>query len=371
MLVVGGLLAAVLTAAGCRRSEVKAPDVAGVDPAVEAARISGPYVHKNLAVFLIRSDSQDPRDFLTLDEGLTSGRVRITEQAQEQVGQLLIDNQGDQPLYLQEGERLQGGKQDRTIIASLVVPPHSGPIPLPAACIEQGRWAADVNGTVFAFAANPALAPKGVRGAAKIDGSQQAVWANVGAQKITLANAVSAKNTNTSLNETYDSPQVREVSDDYTAALRGALDQHPDAVGVVVVVNGMFEEANVYPNHKVLARLYPRLIQSYAVQALLLKDQDKGTLPTVDEIARMMQEQPDRPEPEKETVALRSLDAANRSDAETSIAPGNLTEVRLLAPHVFRCATRYEGKVVHWQVLKKNGTGEANRARAETLGTNW
>jgi hypothetical protein len=368
----------LLLAGGCRRAEVKPAAVAGVSTTVEAALISGPYLHKNLAVFFIRSDTQDPRDFLTLDEGLASGKVQVTEQAREQVGQLTIDNQADQPLYLQEGERLQGGKQDRTIIASLVVPPHSGPTPLPAACIEQGRWTTGANGTSFGFATNSALAPKGVRGAAKIDGSQQAVWANVAAQKMTLANAVNAANNSTSLNEAYDSPQVQEVSDDYAAGLRDALDKHPDAVGVVVVVNGRFEEANVYPNHKVLARLYPRLIQSYAVQAVLLKDQDKGTLPTVDEIARVMQEQAEKPADAKEsdarrsaTALRRSLVSAEREAAANATTSGTANEVRQLAPDVFRCATRYEGKVVHWQVLKKNGTGETNKARAAALGSDW
>jgi hypothetical protein len=367
----------LLLAGGCRRAEVKPAAVAGVSATVEAARISGPYLHKNLAVFFIRSDTQDPRDFLTLDEGLASGKVHVTEQAREQVGQLTIDNQADQPLYLQEGERLQGGNQDRTIIASLVVPPHSGPTALPAACIEQGRWTAGANGTTFGFTASPALAPKGVR-AAKIDGSQQAVWTSVAAQKVTLAAQVHARFGNTSLNEAYDAPQVQEVSDDYAAGLRDALDKHPDAVGVVVVVNGRFEEANVYPNHKVLARLYPRLIQSYAVQAVLLRDQDKGTLPTLDEIARVMQEQTEKPADAKESdarwpaTALRTpLVSADLSAATNAADFGTATEVRQLAPDTVRCTTRYEGKVVHWQVLKKNGTGEANKARAEALGSEW
>ncbi len=41
--------------------------------------------------------------------------------------------------------------------------------------------------------------------------------------------------------------------------------------------------------------------------------------------------------------------------------------MRQLAPDTFRSATRYEGKVVHWQVLKKNGTSEANKARPEVI----
>jgi len=91
-----------------------------------AYSIQGPFTHQDLTVFLLCSDRQDGHDFLTLDEGLKDGLVTITEQEQERVGALWIDNQSDRPLYLQEGERLIGGKQDRTIISSLVIPPKSG-----------------------------------------------------------------------------------------------------------------------------------------------------------------------------------------------------------------------------------------------------
>ena len=35
----------------------------------------------------------------------------------------------------------------------------------------------------------------------------------------------------------------------------------------------------------------------------------------------------------------------------------------------FQCATRYDGRVIHWQSMKKNGTGDA--ARCQALGGKW
>src|SRR5262245_7930454 len=109
-----GLLV-LLALPGCSGSKPKGEASGpGLDPETTGLRVSGPHVHENLAVFLLHADSQDGRDFLTLEEGLERGLVRISEMDQERVSELQLVNQSDYPLYLQEGERLYGGKQDRT-----------------------------------------------------------------------------------------------------------------------------------------------------------------------------------------------------------------------------------------------------------------
>src|SRR5438552_7833147 len=172
LVVAGGLVVAVLLLAGCHH-----PAAPGVPPATvelnnSSYQIRGPFAHENLAVFLLCADQEDTRDFLTLDEGLPKGLVKITEQERETVGSLQIENRSDRPLYLQEGERLQGGKQDRTIASSLVIPPKSGKTSVPTLCVEASRWVEGDKGIEFGVTLNPALAPKGVRGAAKVESNQ-------------------------------------------------------------------------------------------------------------------------------------------------------------------------------------------------------
>ncbi len=133
------VMTAVLIAAGCHHAEVPS-NSAAVDADGGPLEVTGPYAHENLSVFLIHSPNQDEREFITLDQGLKEGCVKVSEKKQQEVGELQIENQSEYPLFLQEGDRLQGGKQDRIIIASLVVPPKSGQMPVPAFCIEQSRW---------------------------------------------------------------------------------------------------------------------------------------------------------------------------------------------------------------------------------------
>jgi hypothetical protein len=319
-----------------------------------AYRIRGPYTHQDLTVFLLCSDRQDGSDFLTLDEGLKEGLVTITEQEHEQVRALQIENLSDRPLYLQEGERLVGGKQDRTIISSLVIPPKSGKTSVPTFCVEHSRWVEGKKGREFGFSVNPALAPKGVRGAAKVEGSQERVWGCVAAQKDSAHKTLLCPNTNSSVNEMLDAPQVQTLSAEYATALGRALDraENRDAVGMAIVWGGQIEEVNLYPNGALFRKLFPRLIRAYAVQAALLKDEAKGGPPMTDVAVAQF---------------LQARDA--KSQKKNALDAHNAVEVNELGDSRFQCTTRYNGRSIHWQLMAKNREGGA--AGAVVLGSDW
>jgi hypothetical protein len=316
--------------------------------------IQGPFTHQDLTVFLLCSNRQDEHDFLTLDEGLTEGLVTITEQEHERVGALWIDNQSDRPLYLQEGERLIGGKQDRTIISSLVIPPRSGKTSVPTFCVEHNRWVEGNKGREFGFSVNPALAPKGVRGAAKVEGSQDRVWDCCAAQKVSACTKLQCPNTNSSVNEMLDAPQVQAISEEYATALGPALDraENSDAVGMAIVFNGQIEEVDLYPNRALFHKLFPRLIRAYAVQVALLKDQAKGGEPLTDAAVAQF---------------LQATDA--RSQKKKTLDAHNDVQVSELDDRRFQCTTRYNGQSIHWQLMAKNREG--GTASAEVLGSDW
>jgi hypothetical protein len=319
-----------------------------------AYHIQGPYTHEDLTVFLLCTNRQDEHDFLTLDEGLQKGLVTITEQEHERVGALRIENLSDRPLYLQEGERLIGGKQDRTIISSLVIPPKSGQTSVPTFCVEHNRWVEGTKGKEFGFSVNPALAPKGVRGAAKVEGNQDRVWGCVAAQKDSANKILQCPNTNSSVNEMLDAPQVQSISEEYATALGQALEraENRDAVGMAIVFNGQIEEVNLYPNRALFRKLFPRLIRAYAVQSALLKDQAKDGEPLTDTAVAQFLEGRDAKSQKKNT-----LDAYNE------------VQVNELGDHQFQCTTRYNGQSIHWQLMSKNREG--GKAGAKVLGSDW
>jgi hypothetical protein len=328
------VLLTLTSVGGCQRSDTVNDNFLQLDQGT--FEVTGPYVHENMTVFLLHSNEQDDREFITLDQGLKDGVVKVSEQNQAQVNQLEINNESDQYLFLQEGDRVVGGQQDRIIITSLVIPPKSGNMPLPSFCVEAGRWQGQ---KAFRAGGNTALAPKGVRQASKVVNLQQQVWDSVRDYKNSANSSanVNAPNTNTSLNETLEAPQVQKMSDEYAKALENILDEHPRAVGVVVAINGGIEEINIYPNHKVLSSQYPRLLRSYALQAAMEeKKGDETAEMTVADVRNFMTERKEQAEEQKRQV---------NSDNYLSVCPSaDKTE----------CQTLYSGKVVHRQWLGNN-----------------
>lgn len=302
-------------------------------------RVSGPYVHENLTVFLLHSKDQDPRQFVTLVEGIDAKQVVVSEKQQEQVSELVIENKSDKFLFLQEGDRLQGGKQDRIIVTSLVLPPKSGQQPLPTFCCESGRWTLGGKGKDFGNVENRIQAPLAVRGASKLTpdkGGQGAVWDEVAKSKVAAEMRLRTANSNTSLNETLDSKQVKQICEACAKVLDPIPIKHDDVVGFALAINGRLEEVNVYPNADLCRKLYPRLVQSYALQAALKKDELKG-----------------KKAPEIATeVVEKFMDGKEKAKRFEDINDGNRIRIRELATEM-ECVTAFKGVAVHRQWINK------------------
>src|SRR5262245_60511395 len=126
---------------------------AGAAFADAGQRVTGPHVHENLAIYFIHGASVDGPVPLTLTEAVAKGRVQVTETGQ--VNELKIENTGDEEVFIQAGDIVKGGRQDRVLMVSLLLPPRSGELPISSFCVEAGRWSgrAGEDATRFASAA--------------------------------------------------------------------------------------------------------------------------------------------------------------------------------------------------------------------------
>src|ERR1700730_9514756 len=134
---------------------------AGEAVAASGDRVLEPIRHGNLTVFpVVASKSYPTGEFLTLDEGLRSGEVVVTEYGNvrglirrrppgmtpaipregAEVNRLVLVNNSRRPLLLLAGEIVAGGKQDRVIGKDRIVPAESDPVDLSVFCVEPGRW---------------------------------------------------------------------------------------------------------------------------------------------------------------------------------------------------------------------------------------
>src|SRR5712692_7050112 len=175
---------------------------AGQVPSTSGYRVLDPIRHGNLTVFpVVAATSHDTRGFITLDEGLRSGEVVVTESGSvqplvrrrpirpippggAQVNQLVLINNSKRPLILLAGEIVTGGKQDRVIGKDRIVPAESDPIDLSVFCVEPGRWTG-ISGKFDSLGA--AMAQPAVRARAMSDKDQAKVWAEVNKSKDSMA----------------------------------------------------------------------------------------------------------------------------------------------------------------------------------------
>ncbi len=252
--------------AGCSRGSSAPPQAAGPSATSGNLVISGPFVHENLALYVV----EDPKargagEFITLDEGLKSGAVKVTEKESAQVNELLVENGSDKPCFVQAGDVVKGGQQDRTIAADFVIPPRSGRMPIPSFCVESGRW----TGHTTHFATYTGNSSKELRLAAQLEKDQGKVWESVAKEKrdLTERNALSLSQS-TSVNEERENSKIRERRKAFLKALGKVCDGRPQAVGIVSAIGGKLSTADLYADPGLFRKLFVRLIDTAALEAI-------------------------------------------------------------------------------------------------------
>jgi hypothetical protein len=273
-------------------------------PGGNSYKVLAPIVSGNLTVFPVAaSHTHDTSRFLTLDEGVRAGSVVVTESGTvqglvrgqhpvrpvrgDQVNTLVLLNNSNRPLLLLAGEIVTGGKQDRIIGEDRIIPANSGPVDLSVFCVEPGRWTAKSTN----FGSMPVqMAAPSIRQPAVASKSQQKVWDNVNVSNAAVAAEIQTETSarglpingrdfqdlskTTSYAQVMDNRIVKEkvatvaapMERNYDAMFRELRKQN--AVGVVVAINGRIIWADVFASTDLLQDYWPKLIRSYASEAV-------------------------------------------------------------------------------------------------------
>src|SRR5579864_118759 len=276
-------------------------------------KILAPITHGDLTIFpVVSAKSHDTSDFITLDEGIRSGEVVVTEVGNlhstmrrrppyqtrpyqgAEVNRLVLVNNSKHPLILLAGEVVTGGKQDRVVGKDRIVPAESDPVDLSVFCVEHGRWTE--TSTKFDTHASVMLQPS-VRMKAMADQDQQKVWDEVGRSRTAMSAAVSAAptvsgggggtvnnqalyvgelNSTTSYAKARENKavnaQVESITEPMQKSYESVIKQlrNQNAVGVVVAVKGHIVWADMFASSALLAKYWPKLLDSYATEALTM-----------------------------------------------------------------------------------------------------
>lgn len=236
-------------------------------------RLSGPYSHENLTIFLVHGeDKHRGKKLLTLQEAMEQRKVVVHET--RSVNELSVENVSrDEEVFIQAGDIVKGGQQDRVLSTDLVVPPRSGKVPVAAFCVEQGRWRRRGKEEVARFSTSDAqIATKDLKMAAKRAKSQGEVWNKVAEAQGKLSKNVGASVTSadsaSSLQLTLENQKVRESADSYIKQLSSAPDGKDAVIGYVFAINGKINSADIYGSSALFRKLWPKLLRAAATEAI-------------------------------------------------------------------------------------------------------
>lgn len=247
--------------------------------------VGQPATYENLTIFPVRGERvSDAAAPLALQEAMQKNLVRVRETGN--VNALQIENLGDRDVFIQAGDIVKGGKQDRVLSVDLLLEPKSGPVSIASFCVEQGRWQKRGGEKVDSFASSTTslpsreiklaaakpIAESAPRGSAQ---PQQEVWRGV--QKMqdklsgNLSVSVAAAASPSSLQLTMENEKLKSAIAGYEKALRSMVEVNPDATGIVIAINGRISSADLYSSPALLRAMWPKLLNAAAVEAVAEK----------------------------------------------------------------------------------------------------
>jgi hypothetical protein len=335
----GLLLAALLAAAWFARPGTNAPSASAAPPMT----VASPYTHENLTVYVVRGpDEFDAGNVMTLQEALDRGLAVVHETGN--VNMLAVENKSeDQDLFLQSGDIVKGGRQDRLIASDMIVPAKSGKVPCPANCCEHSRWSGRGQEAATHFARSTDFAVGNDIKIANATRQQGEVWANVAKAQEQLSEKVgkpvNAAASPTSLQLALEDKDLQAKLAGYEQTLARAA-AYPDAIGVVVAVNGKVIAADVYGSAKLFQKVWPKLLKSAAADALA--QLPKGEAPAPPPVAAA-----------KEFLAS-AAGSSRAGEREPPLSDGTTNALRVLSNNEFNSSLI--GNRVDVQVV--GGTGE-------------
>ncbi len=202
-------------------------------------------------------------DLPQISTGSDSG-LEIDELDRASVPTLVARNPTSAPILAVEGEHFIGGKQNRTLNATVLVPPRFE-LKIPVSCLERGRW-----GRRRPYARSAAFAPPSVRrtvnegvhasmaASRSRRGSQGAVWNEV-SQMLDRCDMTSRTEAAEDLNQAYARDESRRDQAE-ELVLRGPL---PHQCGLAIAHGAQILAIELFGAPELLAAHWKALVRSY------------------------------------------------------------------------------------------------------------
>jgi hypothetical protein len=254
-----------------------------------ALEIGAPIASGPLTVFPLLRAGAPATAHALLDEALDAGLAEVTEISDGgSVPELLFREKSDRGILLVDGEELVGAKQNRVFNLTILVGAFQE-VKIPVSSVEAGGWAwrsrrfasgkrklnasarfANIRGV------SASLRESGARSRGDIQGE---VWRSVDDSMSRFA----VHSESSSLHEVYDAVEDR------LQRQRGKVAALPGQVGAVLVAGGSVAGVEHFDAANTLAKLLPRLVDSYLFDAFEADETGAGEkAPTMEDVRALL-----------------------------------------------------------------------------------
>ena len=208
-------------------------------------------------------------DYTVLEEAMENQTGLLHETGD--VNELLIENPGDHDLFIQAGDIVKGGRQDRTLGVDFIVPAKSGKVPVPVFCVEAARWhKRRSESDVYFSKSSDFTSSKKLRAALREAKNQSMVWASVAEEQTKLSAAMGSDATcaesPSSLQLSYEKKETVSAVEDYLTGLESL--PSAETAGVVWAINGKLSHADIYASPVLFRKVWRKLLRAAALEAI-------------------------------------------------------------------------------------------------------
>ncbi len=291
--------------------------------ALDRVQIAAPAGYRGLSIYPVLFEGGDllPGRWLALDEAVAAGTLEIREQGDGgSVPVVVIHNRSrNEHVFIMGGEVLAGGKQTRTVRNDVAVAPGQT-IELKVFCVEAHRWEGKK-----AFSAGKLLVPPSIQRSLRSGADQQGIWNEVARNN----KALGAENPTGSLERALKSGEVGRKLAEVRRHL--APDVPREAVGFLFVVRGRAVGAELFGRADLAQKLLPKLIDSYAVDFILLG-----------------RDEPNSRRPDADRAAIDFYERICRAGSERTATLGSGAGIRTRAARLLGDGVGLGGNLVHY-----------------------
>ncbi len=244
---------------------------------------------KNLQIIPLFREGEEGPVYLTLKEALEKRLLVVKEvSAEASVPELKVINNAAVSVLLLDGEELAGAKQNRVLNTSILLKKKSELI-IPVSCTEQGRWSYQtdefynsenilshrIRGKKAAYVSNS------LKESGSYDSDQGAIWDEI--HELSADAGIHSP--------TAAMKDVFEGKKDDLEEYMKAFPCLPHQKGMFVLEGGEVAGWDMLSRESAFEVIFPKLVKSYAMDAVLEKGKKKGSSKlAVEEAKRFLQE---------------------------------------------------------------------------------